>query len=292
MTEQRGYKWIAGEIERLDPEVDYEEIWKLSTCYYVNDFMMNFLYTTGFPHFILPPRGGETVGRGGSGKILQLQDRREADTVNHFWTWFEMGPSHTDTQRSLAQINRIHAGIWKKMPGNFSHIDDFVYTMCWIGADLHRLRRRIGLPGFTRNQQIASHRFWYEISKMFVSEVGPVDHEFPANFDGMLEYLAEYEAVDWEYSPEGGQTCEALLQQFSRRWFPKGFHWAGRAMILSLLDEPARRVHRLPRPHPLVVRLNEWGMRLMLLTKEEVLPDPKISTPERHRLRAVNPASP
>jgi hypothetical protein len=27
------YKWIADEIERLDPEVDYERIWKLSTTY-------------------------------------------------------------------------------------------------------------------------------------------------------------------------------------------------------------------------------------------------------------------
>lgn len=195
---------------------------------------------------------------------------------------------HRDTQLSLAQVNKIHAGIWKKMPGNFSRIDDFIYTMCWIGADMHRLRQRIGLPGFTRNQQIASHRFWYEISKMFASEVGPVDHEFPPDFDGMLDFMTRYEAVDWEYSPEGGQTCEALLQQFSRRWFPAGLRWAGRTMILSLLDEPARRVHRLSQPHPLVVRLNEWGMKLVLLTQEHILPDPKISTPERHRLQTTN----
>jgi hypothetical protein len=287
MTQQRGYKWIAAEIERLDPEVDYEEIWKLSTCYYVNDFMMNFLYTTGFPHFILPPHGGETIARGGSGKVIRRQDKREKDTVHRFWTWFEFGPSRTETQISLAQLNKIHQGVWKKMPGNFAQIDDFVYTMCWIAVDMHRLRLRIGLAGFTRNQQIATHRFWYEIAKMFVSEVGPVHQEFPEDFDGMLEYMDRYEAVDWQYSPEGGQTCEALLQQFSRRWFPPGFRWAGRTMILSLLDEPAHRVHRLSSPHPVVVRLNELGMRLLLLVKERILPDPKITTPERHRRKAA-----
>jgi hypothetical protein len=290
MTRHRGYKWIAAKIERLDPEVDYEQIWKLSTCYYVDDFMMNFLYTTGFPHFILPPRGGETVSRGGSGKIINEQDKRERDTVGHFWTWFEMGPCHVETRKSLERVNRIHAAIWKRMPGNFSNIDDFVYTMCWIGADMHRLRMRIGLPGFTGNQQIASHRFWYEISTMFVSEVGPVHQEFPADFNGMLEYMANYEAVEWEYSPEGGLTCEALMQQFANRWFPPGFRWAGRSMILSLLDEPARRVHRLPTPHPLVVKLNELGMKAVLLAKEQLLPDPKITTPERHRRKAAQAA--
>jgi hypothetical protein len=34
------YKWIADEIERLDPEVDYERIWKLSTTYWVDDFQL------------------------------------------------------------------------------------------------------------------------------------------------------------------------------------------------------------------------------------------------------------
>jgi hypothetical protein len=287
MTERRGYKWIAAEIERLDPHTDYEEIWKLSTCYYVNDFMMNFLYTTGFPHFILPPHGGETINRGGTGKLIRQQDKREKDTADHFWTWFERGPSNAQTQASVETVNKIHAAIWKRMPGNFSKIEDFIYTMCWIGGDMHRLRLRIGLPGYTRNQQIATHLYWYEIAKLMLSEVGPVHQEFPADFNGMLEYMAKYEAVDWAHSAEGAASCEALLQQFSNRWFPRGFRWAGRNMILSMLDEPARRVHRLKKPDPVTVKLNELGLKAVLWSKEKVFPDPKITTPERHRRRAA-----
>lgn len=295
MTQQtapkRGYKWIAAEIERLDPEVDYEEIWKLSTCYYVNDFMMNFLYTTGFPHFILPPHGGETVTRGGSGRLITQQDKREKGTADHFWTWFEFGPSRVETQVSMDKVNKIHAAIWKRMPGNFSHIDDFIYTMCWIGADIHRLRLRIGLDGFTENQQIACHHFWHAIAKLFVSEVGPVVQEFPADFQGMLDYTEAYEAVEYEYSPEGAQAREALLEQFANRWFPKGFRWAGRNMILSLLDEPARRMHRLRKPGALTIKFNEFGMKMVLWGKERVLTDPKVTTPERHRLKAARATS-
>jgi len=35
-----------------------------------------------------------------------------------------------------------------------------------------------------------------------------------------------------------------------------------------------------------IVRLNELGMKLVLLAKERILPDPKITTPERHRRKA------
>lgn len=283
MTDARGYKWIAAEIERLDPHVDYERIWTLSTCYYVNNFMMNFLYSTGFPHFILPPHGGETIGRGGKGPVVSAGQVRQDETVDKFWTWFEFGPSDPATKASVEHVNRLHEAIWKKMPGNFTKIEDFVYTMCWIGADMHRLRLRIGLPGFTEKQKIATVHYWRDIAEMFRSEAGPVAQEFPADFDGMLAYMAEYEAVQWEYSPEGYQSCQAILDQFARRWFPPGMRWAGRAMILSMLDEPAHRVHRLPTPPAPIVKANELGLKLVLWSKERLLPDPKITTPEKNR---------
>lgn len=104
----------------LDPYVDYEKIWKLSTCYYVNDFMMNFLYTTGFPHFILPPHGGEVMYRSNTGKAIHHPDKRESDTAKHFWRWFELGPSDLATQKSIKQVNAIHQGIAKKYPGRYT----------------------------------------------------------------------------------------------------------------------------------------------------------------------------
>jgi hypothetical protein len=280
----KGYKWIATEIDRLDPETDYERIWKLSTCYYVNDFMMNVLYTTGFPHFILPPYGGETVSRGGYGKLIVNRQKRADDTLGHFWRWFEFGPSNLETQRSVRQVNGIHAGIARGMPGNFAHNEDFVYTMCWIGADMHRLRLRLGLPGYTEKQRIATHRYWQAMSTLFVSELGDIT-DFPADFDGMVECLTTYEATDWEFSPEGAVACEALIQQFSRRWFPRPLRFLGRVMILALLDEPAHRVHRLPYTRALTRRFMELGLKAVLVAKERILPDPRITTPERHRRR-------
>lgn len=284
LAQPKGYKWIAAEIERLDPHVDYERIWKLSTCYYVGDFQMNFLYSTGFPHFILPPWGGETVGRKGKGKIIVAQDKREQDTADAFWKWFENGPSSMATQESVEKVNRIHMALEKKMPGNFAHNEDFVYTMCWIGADLHRLRQRIGISGYTENQKIAVHRYWLEISKLMRSANGAIT-DFPDDFDGMLEYMRVYESTDWEFSPEGLQTVEAVIEQFANRWFPRGTRWIARRMLYAMWDEPVHRVHRIPTVSTLERKFFEIGLASVFLLQERVLPDPKRSTPEKKRAR-------
>jgi hypothetical protein len=132
----------------------------------------------GFPHFILPPHGGETVGRAGGGKIIKTKQQRADDTLWHFWRWFEYGPSDARTRASVDKVNKIHAAIGRKMPGNFAHNDDFVYTICWIAADMHRLRLRVGLPGYTHNQKISCHRMWQDMATLFVTELGDVT-DFP-----------------------------------------------------------------------------------------------------------------
>ena len=280
----RGYKWIAAEIERLDPQTDYERIWKLSTCYYVGDFQMNYLYSTGFPHFILPPWGGETIARKGTGKLIVAQDKREQDTAEAFWKWFEHGPSSLQTKESVEKVNRIHMAIEKKMPGNFAHNEDFVYTMCWIGADLHRLRERIGLQGYTENQKIAVHKYWLELSKLMRSANGEIT-DFPDDFDGMLQYMKTYENTEWEFSPEGRMTVEAIIEQFGNRWFPRGFRWIARRMLYAMWDEPVHRVHRVPYVPALERKFFEFGLKAVFLLQERVLPDPKLSTPEKKRAR-------
>jgi hypothetical protein len=61
-------------------------------------------------------------------------------------------------------------------------------------------------------------------------------------------------------------------------------------MILSMLDEPTRRTHRLKKPDPVTIKLNEFGLKMVLWGKERVLPDPKITTPEKHRRKATRAA--
>jgi hypothetical protein len=148
----------------------------------------------------------------------------------------------------------------------------------WRGSQ--RGRRRIADEIERRDAEVDYER--QDMATLFVTELGDVT-DFPEDFAGMLRYLADYEAVDYKYSPEGSQVCDALFDQFCAKWFPGPLRPLGRTMILALLDEPAHRVHRLPHVRPATRRAVELGLRLTFLLKEKVLPDPKLSTPERNR---------
>lgn len=286
----RGYKWIAAEIERLDPEIDYERIWALSATYWVDEFMMSFLYSVSFPNFMMPANGGRTVSRGGTGPLITAPNRRQLETVHHFWTWFAHGPSSVHTQSSVAEVNALHQGISRRYPGDFGHNDDFVYTLCFLGAGYHRIRKQAGLPGYTVKQQVAAHRHWRAMAALFWTENGPVT-DFPADFAGMVAFLDEWESRHTEWTAEGAACTRAVIDQFAARWFPRPLHGVGRAMLCSFYGEPIRRVHRLNAPSPATVALMRTGLRCYVTAKERVLPDPRRSTPQRHRRRNRGSAS-
>lgn len=285
--DKRGYKWIAREISRLDPYKDYELIWALSTTYYVDDFFMNIIYTTGIQNFTQPPAGSIIMGEV-TKKAVNQQEKRLNDTLQRFWQWFELGPSHPDVQRSMELVNQIHMGLAKKKPGTFP-ARDYIYTCAWTGADMHRLRLSLGLPGYTENQKIATHLFWKEMCGLFMSEEGRVS-EFPADFDAMLRFMEEYEHEPWEKVESGKKLSAALTEQFSKSWFPTGFQWFGRQMILSLQKKRTRDLMQMGDPNPVLEKVIRGFFWLVITLKERVLPDPKRSTPEKARSMKVRPS--
>lgn len=282
----KGYKWIAREIERLDPELDYERIWALSTTYYVDDMFMNILYTTGIQCFTQPPAGSVIMGEI-TKKAVNHKQKRADDTLQHFWKWFEMGPSDPAAQRSLAHVNLVHQALSKKAPGTFP-ARDVIYTTAWIGADMHRLRLSLGLPGYTEKQKIATQRYWAAICRQFWSEDGYVT-DYPKTFDEMLAFLEAYEAEPWAMVESGQRLAAALTQQYAEAWFPTGFRWVGRQIILSLQKPHIRMLMQMGDPNPLARWIIRKAFKWVIFLKERVMPDPKLSTPEKARLLRLIP---
>ncbi|MBB5498702.1 hypothetical protein [Paraburkholderia sp. MM5384-R2] len=284
---RKGYKWIAREIESLDPEVHYERIWALSTTYYVDDMFMNILYTTGIQCFTQPPAGSVIMGQI-TKKAITKKQKRTDDTLQHFWKWFEFGPSNPDARRSLAHVNSVHQALSKKAPGTFP-ARDVIYTTAWIGADMHRLRLSLGLPGYTEKQKIATQRYWAAVSRLFWSEDGYIT-DYPESFEAMLIFLEDYEAQPWEQVQSGKELAEALTQQYMEAWFPLPFRALGRQVILSLQKPVIRKLMQMGDPNPIA----KWAIRkafwLIIMLKERVLPDPKLSTPEKARRRNPTPS--
>jgi hypothetical protein len=67
---------------------------------------------------------------------------------------------------------------------------------------------------------------------------------------------------------------------------------ATRKMLLALWDEPVHRVHRQPNVNALTRKFFEFGLFMTFFVKERILPDPKLSTPEKKRLKAARSPQP
>jgi len=288
------YKWIAKEIDGLDPRVDYERIWHLSSVYYVNDFLMDYIYAFTFPNFLIPERGAQAVLRAGTGKIVHKPNARMDDTSRHMLVWWENGPSHPLTQRSVDSLNKLHNYYAKKYPGNFSHDEDYIYTLCYEAALMHRLRLRLGMSGISEKEQQAAWEFWSRMSALFVNgETGAPLPQFPKNFAEINAYMDRYEGKDWPSNPLGPSVGESVLRPFAERHFPKPLHKVARAMVLAMYNETVLRVHGLTAPHPAVTAAVRFGFRMGLTMSAKILPDPEVSLPERHRrARAQQKSSP
>ncbi|MEO3702847.1 hypothetical protein [Acinetobacter ursingii] len=167
---KKDYKWISQAIESLDPAVDYAEIWRLSTNDYIDDFVMNLIYTLGIPAFTQPPEGSIVMGVSTKKAVKQPQKRAD-DTLQHFWFWFEFGPDHPNMKASLAHVNLVHESLSKKNPNTFVK-RDVIYTCCWIACMFHRLKLSLGLNGYSEKQKIATNIYWKKIVAMFWSEDG------------------------------------------------------------------------------------------------------------------------
>lgn len=267
-------RWIARRIEELDPETDYVEIWRLTSTYGLNDFALNLVYAHLFPHFYVPRHGAQPLWHKGDGKAVERATQRFEDTVRNNLVWWHYGPHHPKTQKSVEGINKLHAFHAKRYPGNFAHQDDYVYTLAFSAASLHRFNRILGLPGCNGKQKIAAHRFWQEMGRLFVDEHGNPVMDFPKDWDAMVAFIDNFENRPWPEHEEGHMATHAVLDQFAHRYFPRPLHGLVRALVMSTLHPTTWRVHGVTPPPAPVRALLLRTTGLMLRVQKALLPDP------------------
>ncbi|HEU0223757.1 MAG TPA: hypothetical protein VFR34_16310 [Paracoccaceae bacterium] len=281
-TPRKGHKWIAREIESLDPELDHARIWALTTIYYADDTLVNLLYATGMPCFTQSPHGSELLTRR-TRKAVDRRHERANDTLSHFWRWFEYGPEHVEAWRSIEQVNRIHEAMAKLVEEAFTN-DDFIYTTCWLGTFLHRFRLFLGLSGFTEKQKIAAHRFWRGIMVKMRGPHGYVQG-YPEEFAAMEAFVDAFEARPWPQTETGREIGAYVIQQFNEAQLPRPLWGLGRQILLTVQAKHIRDLHQMGDPHPVAAWAVRRALALKVLLAERVLPDPRCNAAERARAK-------
>lgn len=274
---QDQYHWINKAVNSLDPETDYELMWRLMSCYRLSDFMNNLTYSLTFPNFVVTSHGAEAVWRSDGGKVVQKGTQRVEDTENYNMTWWYYGPSDQRCKDAVQRINNLHTSLARKYPGNFSHNEDYIYTLAFSAILMHRLRLLLGLSGFSNKEKTAAHHFWRDMTPLFTIEGGTPVGGYPADFDGCMKFCEEYEKIPREFDERARNVGLAIFNQFAFRYFPPGFRWLGVSFPLALSLPTTLSSMRLKPVNPILGGFIIFVVRTLMWFSEVFLPDPKVS---------------
>jgi hypothetical protein len=275
-------KWISKRIESLDPEVDYDEIWKLSTAYRPHDFMMNLVYAVTFPHFLIREVDAAPLYNDGNGKIFTKPDKRADDTSWKMQLWWHYGSRSEETRRNVESINKLHEYYAAKYPESFARPESYIYPLCYEAAGMHRLLRRVGLPGLSAVEKRAAVKFWTNMAQHFrIATTGEGLPEFPRTFEGIEAYMDDFESQEVPFNVLGRASTEAIIKQFAERYFPRPLRPLVRLWVISLYPEHVIRIHDIRRPPAPVVRAFRLLTAAMFVVGEKVAPDPTDTFHER-----------
>lgn len=281
-------KWIRKRIEQLDPYVDYQEIWALSYIYNVNDFDLHWAYTIDNSHLGLTTWGADAAYRDGTGAMIVQADQRTANTNDHMLLWAEHGPDSPVTKQAIDIVNKHHRRWAKDYPGAFSHSEDYIYLFSAAATGGHLLKQDLGLPGWSEKQKVAAHKFWCRMADLFTLESGEVltDVErMPEDFEACAAYAKAYTERDWPENLDIGLPfTEALIEQFTDRWFPNRLlRPFARALIITYFAPSLFRIYRMEQPHWALRRLARGVVRARLVYRDYIRADEKVPITERRR---------
>lgn len=270
MSKKHGYKWIRAEIEQLDPEVDSEQIVRLTSCLLLPKslLLVHLFYTIGFIRFAGPPVSADSVDRHGTGMLYEHGLRRADETMLHLFLWVDDGVSGTTAIESLDHVRNWHSGVarnWPMPQHTFQH-SAAVFTLIY-----DRLLRRIaGAPGLSENERRAQLIHWRIVSE----RLGVTD--IPDTWQEMEDLLESYEhGPEFAYSEAGRRLAEALIEQFATRWFPRPLHWFGRRLVLAFSEEHVIDTLGIKRPPEVFTSTMRHLARAAVFAKRHILPDPR-----------------
>lgn len=281
--EERKGKWIKKYLDQLDPQTEYDQIIRTVVFFGPSAFAAALSYTAIFAILTQPPAGAAAIHHGG--KVVRRGHQRFYETQLQEFDWAWHGSGAPETAARIEQVNRIHAGIWKRVPGAYSA--PFEGQMAIIGAAYFEtlVRRSVGARNDVDPKVKAAWAEWCErVVAHFRTEPSDGGRSYGVNFPRSWD---ECEAFFWWFdgmafeeqsTPEllqkGHETAEAFIAQFCELWFPRYFHWFGRALLLTFIPANCRRRQRLGDPNPLLSGATKLLVKLFLDVSDELLPDP------------------
>jgi len=259
------------QLQRLDPERDYQEIYRISTEYEFPWDVTRALELALFRTYAVPSIGG-LLDR--TREFADRGQKRYDDTVVLLYEMTRDGGMDSPRGRAAVRhMNRIHG----RYP--ISN-EDFLYVLSTFVVVPVRWISRYGWRPYSRHEVRATVNFFRHMGRLMgLKDIPETYEEFAGLLDG-------YERDHYAFNEPSRRVAEATIAIF-QGWFPAVARPLARRGVLAMTDTPLREALGLPRaPRALEVaadralRARALAVRLMPARPDRM---PKVPRPRTYR---------
>ena len=145
--------------------------------------------------------------------------------------WVHWGSGSQETKDYIEQINKIHAGVWSRVPGAFSFAWEAQAAIILLSWYEGYIRRTVGAKNDIPSQLKKAWPEWGErVTSHFKSEPAngstSFGNNYPRSWDELDRFVGWFIAADFEDQrteediAKGHETAEAFIHQWNELWFP------------------------------------------------------------------------
>ena len=231
-------------LARLDPAVDYEEIYRTTATLEFPWDVTRALELALYRTFAIPSVAA-LLDR--TGEFRLRTQKRYDDTALLLAHALESGLESADGKAAVSRINRIHARF------DIAN-DDYLYVLgTFVFVPLRWLDRWGWRPQLAVERE-AMFRYYVRLGTLMGIR------EIPASLADFEEWFDDYEKKFVGYGEPQERTATATRELFVS-WFPRPLAPALRVGVNALLDGPIRAAFGFPAPPRWVSVLADTGLR-------------------------------
>lgn len=235
---------VRDRLARLDPAVDYEEIYRTTATLEFPWDVTRALELALYRTFAIPSVAA-LLDR--TGEFRLRTQKRYDDTALLLAHALESGLESADGKAAVSRINRIHARF------DIAN-DDYLYVLGTFVFVPLRWLDRWGWRPLLAVEREAMFRYYVRLGTLMGIR------EIPASLADFEEWFDDYEKKFVGYGEPQERTATATRELFVS-WFPRPLAPALRVGVNALLDGPIRAAFGFPAPPRWVSVLADTGLR-------------------------------
>ncbi len=234
----------AEHIARLDPAVDYEEIYRVMTTHEFPWDMNQSLSFALFRTYAVP-----SIGRllDETGEFERRTQKRYDDTALLLDEISLRGLHSGEGRAAIRRINQMH--------GSYAiSNDDMRYVLATFVVVPKRWMDDYGWRPFSPGEVAASVRYYVELGRLMGIR------DVPSTYDGFERLLDDYEAEHFGFDEGGRRVADATLA-LMLTFYPRVAARPMEVFSRALMDEPLLAAFGYRRPPRAVVSAARAGLR-------------------------------